>query len=219
MPGFTAASVWMNVTNDPPLSSGNGRPKALMTPAVTLFSNPNGEPMAIAHWPGRSFEGSPKCTTGKSVADILIKRDIAALVDADDLGAKLAPIRQLDRDLGGIRHHVSIGEHVAVGTDDEPGADAMGGRHVLGARRLEPMEELRQRILLVPLLAPEGSGPFCCGFSTTLILTTAAPFSATRPEKSGKPVTRPAGAAGTAGAATAGAGAAPTSPALAFERW
>ena len=59
LPGFTAASVWMKVTNEVPLSSGNGRPTALTTPAVTLFSKSNGEPMAIETTPlsGQRFPG------------------------------------------------------------------------------------------------------------------------------------------------------------------
>ena len=62
----------MKVTNEVPLSSGSGRPTALTTPAVTLFSKSNGEPMAIAHWPGRIRAGSPKRTVGKPVAGILM---------------------------------------------------------------------------------------------------------------------------------------------------
>ena len=83
----------------------------------------------------------------------------------------------------------------------------MGRRHVLRVGHLEVMEELGERILVAPLL-PRMPVPNFWGFSTTLILTTAAPFSATRPEKSGSPVTRYAGApGGAAGTVAAGAGA------------
>jgi hypothetical protein len=57
----------------------------------------------------------------------------------------------------------------------------MGGAS--GRRHLVVAEELRQRIVALAL------GHFL-RLSTTLILTTAAPFSATSPEKSGRPVTR-----------------------------
>ena len=45
---------------------------ALTMPAVTLFSNPNGEPIATTHSPGRSRDGSPILTVGRSLAGILI---------------------------------------------------------------------------------------------------------------------------------------------------
>ena len=41
-------------------------------PAVTLFSNVNGEPMASTHSPGRSFDGSPSFTTGRFLPSILM---------------------------------------------------------------------------------------------------------------------------------------------------
>src|SRR3974390_2327232 len=53
-------------------------------------------------------------------------------------------------------------------------------------------------------------------FSLTLTLTTAAPFSATRPEKSGSPVTRPGAVFVAGAAATTGAPAGPA-PAPACE--
>ena len=81
------------------------------------------------------------------------------------------------------------------------------------------MEELRQRILIA-LIARAAE---FLGLLETLILTTAAPFSATSSEKSGSPPIRGA-AAGEAGAMTPAGGAAPTGAALAaptsaFERW
>jgi hypothetical protein len=54
------------------LSLGSERAVALMMPAVTLFSKPNGEPMASTHWPGLMREGSPSFTVGRLVALILI---------------------------------------------------------------------------------------------------------------------------------------------------
>ena len=67
LPGFTATSVWMNGTY---VSSGRLRPFALTMPAVTEFSKPNGEPMATTHSPTASDFGSPRVTTGRSVASI-----------------------------------------------------------------------------------------------------------------------------------------------------
>ena len=69
LPGLTATSVWMKGTA---LSSGSERPLALTTPAVTLFSKPNGEPMAITHSPGISAWLLPSGKVGRPVALILI---------------------------------------------------------------------------------------------------------------------------------------------------
>jgi hypothetical protein len=57
-----------------------------------------------------------------------------------------------------------------------------------------------------------------CGFSVTLMLTTAGPVSATRPEKSGSPVTRAETGAGEVGTAIA-VGAAGGVPTSALDRW
>ena len=45
---------------------------ALTMPAVTVFSKPNGEPIATTHSPTLSLFGSPKRTAGRPVASILI---------------------------------------------------------------------------------------------------------------------------------------------------
>ena len=68
LPGFTATSVWMKPTRSSP---GMERPVALTMPAVTLFSNVNGEPIARTHSPGRSFEGSPILTKASVVVRLI----------------------------------------------------------------------------------------------------------------------------------------------------
>src|SRR5438105_277897 len=67
LPGFTAASVWMNGTYVP---SGSERAVALTMPAVAVFSKPNGEPIASTHSPTRSLAGSPSFTAGRPLASI-----------------------------------------------------------------------------------------------------------------------------------------------------
>ena len=47
------------------------------------------------------------------------QRHIAALVDANHLGDEFPAIGELDCHLGGIGHHVRIGQHVTIGADDE----------------------------------------------------------------------------------------------------
>ena len=69
LPGLIATSVWMNGTK---FSCGSERPLALTMPAVTVFSKPNGEPIATTHSPTLSLVGSPKRTAGRPVASILI---------------------------------------------------------------------------------------------------------------------------------------------------
>ena len=69
LPGLTATSVWINGTK---FSCGSDRPFALTIPAVTVLSNPNGEPIATTHSPTFSFAGSPKRTVGRLAASILI---------------------------------------------------------------------------------------------------------------------------------------------------
>ena len=66
LPGLIATSVWMKATNSPV-----SRPLALTMPAVTVFSRPNGEPIAITHSPTRSLLTSPIFTAGRPVASIL----------------------------------------------------------------------------------------------------------------------------------------------------
>jgi hypothetical protein len=52
-------------------ASDSERAVALTMPAVTEFSKPNGEPIAITHSPALRPRGSPTCTTGRFLASIL----------------------------------------------------------------------------------------------------------------------------------------------------
>ena len=159
LPGLTATSVWMNGRYSPV-----SRPLALTMPAVTVFSSPNGDPIAITHSPTRSLLESPMRTDGSPVASIFSSGHVAALVGAQQPGLELALVLQRDRDLVGAVDHVGVRQQVAVGRDDEAGPEA--ARHVaartglLLARPLrtllrrireEPTEELVHRIVLVEI--------------------------------------------------------------------
>ena len=109
------------------------RPVALTMPAVTLFSNLNGEPMASTHSPGRSFDGSPSRTTGRFLPSILMHGDVGALVEADDLGRVFAPVGHAHRDFIRVRDHVRVGEDVAVGADDEARAFTLARLRIVAA--------------------------------------------------------------------------------------
>jgi hypothetical protein len=50
LPGLSAASVWITSSMSRPVLARKDRPRALTTPAVTVWSNPSGLPMAIAIW-------------------------------------------------------------------------------------------------------------------------------------------------------------------------
>jgi hypothetical protein len=67
-PGFTATSVCRNGTYPSP---GSERERAETIPALALFSNPNGDPIASTHSPTRTRDGSPILTVGRSFASIL----------------------------------------------------------------------------------------------------------------------------------------------------
>ena len=62
LPGFNAASVWMILSMSRPELARNERPSALTTPAVTVYWNPYGLPMAMASWPTRNWFESPRLT-------------------------------------------------------------------------------------------------------------------------------------------------------------
>ena len=80
-------------------SPGIEREVALTTPAVTLFSKPNGEPMAMTHSPGLSFDASPRRTVGRFLASILSTATSVRSIDADHLRFVLAPVGHSYRDL------------------------------------------------------------------------------------------------------------------------
>ena len=111
------------------------RPVALTMPAVTLFSNVNGEPMASTHSPGRSFDGSPSLHDGKLLAFDLEHGDVGARVEADDLRRIFAAVGHAHRDFIRVRDDVRVGEDVAVGADDEARAFALTRCGCLVARR------------------------------------------------------------------------------------
>src|SRR4051812_46035498 len=59
LPGFSGASVWMMLSLSRPVAERNERARLLTTPAVTVYWNPYGLPMAIATCPTWMAEESP----------------------------------------------------------------------------------------------------------------------------------------------------------------
>ena len=138
------------------------RDLALTMPAVTVFSSPNGEPIAITHSPTRSLFGSPMRDRRQAGRFDLDQCDVGARVGADQLALELAPIGRRDRDVVGATHDVRVGHHVAIRRQDEARTEA--ARNVAARRRLlralarlrllwrireEAPEELEHRIVLV----------------------------------------------------------------------
>jgi hypothetical protein len=93
------------------------RALALTMPAVTLFSSPKGEPMAITHSPTFRRFTSPIFTKGRPVALDLHHRDVGALVEADDARLQFALVGQRHDHFVGAIDHVGVGHDEAVGTD------------------------------------------------------------------------------------------------------
>ena len=78
LPGLIAASVWMTPDSSRPSLVGIRRRTALITPVVSVWSRPNGLPIAKVDWPtlrsaevpmasgGGMFATRPSCRTARS---------------------------------------------------------------------------------------------------------------------------------------------------------
>ena len=76
--------------------------------------------MASTHSPARRSAGRPDLDHRQLVRVDLDHRHVGARIHADHLGGELAPVGGLDRDLGGVAHHVGVGQDDAVGADGSP---------------------------------------------------------------------------------------------------
>ena len=136
--------------------SGSARCTPLTTPADTLFSKPNGEPIAITHSP-RLTRGLRGEVERRQVLRVdLDERDVGALVAADDLGGEFAAVGELHDDFGRAVDDVRVGDDVAVGAHDE--ARAQAARRLLRAHAravrhaAEALEEFVVRAVFVDVL-------------------------------------------------------------------
>ena len=133
---------------------GSARCTPLITPADTLDSKPNGEPIAITHSPRLIAGLALRSSAGRFVASILISAMSVRLSLPIDLGRELAAVGELDRDFGGAVDHVRVGDDVAVRAHDEARAQAAHLRLRCGtaARAVgnaEALEELAVGAVLV----------------------------------------------------------------------
>ena len=121
-------------------------------PAVTVFSKPNGEPIASTHWPGLMRDGSPSFTVGRLVALILITA--TSVRSSAPITLAWNSRRSVSRTVtsSAFADHVGVGEDVAVGADDEARARAahrrlIRVRRLLGRGDAEAAEEVVERIV------------------------------------------------------------------------
>ena len=103
LPGLIATSVWISGRKSPV-----SRDFALTMPAVTVFSRPNGEPIAITHSPTFSLRDVADAHERQAGRLDLDQRDVGALVGADGLGLELALVGERDDHLVGALDDVGV---------------------------------------------------------------------------------------------------------------
>ncbi len=166
MPGLTATSVWMNGTICP---SGSARCTPLTTPADTLFSKPNGEPIAITHSPRFTAGLAARSSAGRFFASILMSAMSVRLSVPMTLAVNSRRSVSLTVDFGRAVDDVRIGDDVAVGAHDEARAHALRGLRLLRAHAravrhaAEALEEFVVRAVLVDILEVDGALGLACG--------------------------------------------------------
>ncbi len=99
---------------------GSARCTPLTTPADTLFSKPNGEPIAITHSPRFTSGLADRSSAGRFFASILMSAMSVRLSVPIDLRRELAAIGELDGDFGRAVDDVRVGHDVAVGLTMKP---------------------------------------------------------------------------------------------------
>ena len=159
-------------------------------PAVTLLSNPKGEPIANTHSPTLSLLGSPWMTLGRSVASIL-RRAISVLLSApitrarnSRLSVSFTVISSADSMTCAL---VRMYPSVLTINPDPSDLDSNSRGAVLGGMCLRKSSKngsssgmfgIPGKVLLVAVL---------CVW-TVLILTTEEPCFSTKSVKSGRPL-------------------------------
>ena len=124
LPGLMEASVWMKSSKPSGLMPERFRP--LTIPEVTCAAARRG-----CRWPPRnrrppSLAESPRRICARPSGIDLHHGDVGGRIAADDLGFEIAAVLQRHGDLGGVIHHVRVGDDVAVlGVDDHAGAGAL----------------------------------------------------------------------------------------------
>ena len=119
-PGLSAASVWITSCISRPEPARKVRPRAEITPVVTLFEYPSGLPMAMATCPTRSAAESPNSTKGSAAGGADAQHgEVRVGIAADQIGFDAGLFVQAhDQPLGAV-HDMTVGEQIAVGREQE----------------------------------------------------------------------------------------------------
>ncbi|MDT4852089.1 hypothetical protein FQZ97_863090 [compost metagenome] len=202
LPGLIATSVWMNGRKSPV-----SRCLALTMPAVTVFSSPNGEPMAITHSPTRSRFTSPIFTGARPVTSIFTTATSVRLSAPTTfaLNSRLSGKVTSNSSAPSTTWALVMIRPSALRMKPEPTprgcASSDGPRSCLGVRGVMPggtgMPKRLKNSSICSSGAPPAPGRTAAARSNVRILTTDGPTRSTRSVKSGRPRTLAAGVTGT----------------------
>src|SRR6185437_5082150 len=206
--GLTAASVWMNRTYE---SSGNARDLALTMPEVTVFSNPNGWPIATTQEPTLVSPGSPVLTAGRFFASIFNTAMSVVLSTPSTLAVNSRLSVSLTLTLSAPSTTCALVSTMPLGSMMKPEPTPRVGpcRGIWKLRK--NWRNSGGRPCMSGALSPSSCPRTLRLFEITLMLTTAGPYCSTSALKSGSAavgaaLTATVGAAGfTAGTTAANA--------------
>ena len=146
LPGLMAASVWITSRMGRLVTERISRPRALITPVVSVWSRPKGLPMANTFWPTlRSRERADRerraacpparrsCSTARSWSGAR-PTGCAFQVDWSE-SVHLGPARALD--------HVEVGDDVPALVPHEAGAGALRDLHDVQAEEVAAHAHVR----------------------------------------------------------------------------
>ena len=120
LPGLSAASVWITLSTRWPVMLRKVRPRALITPAVTVESKPNGLPIATTSWPTRRPADSPSCACGNPEASACTTATSVHGSAPTTRPETSRPSFKRTRTRLEPSHHVMVREQKAVGREQEP---------------------------------------------------------------------------------------------------
>ena len=118
-PGFSAASVWMMLSINRPVFDRNARAVALTTPAVTVYWNPYGLPIATTNCPTCKAEESPSDAYRRLRRVDVQDGQVRLRVFADEARLEPPPVGQGGLDRLRPVDDVAVGQDEPVGGKDE----------------------------------------------------------------------------------------------------
>ena len=96
---------------------------------VSVWSKPNGLPMAATGSPTCRLAESPSVAAGRFGAVDLQDADVEAVVGADDRGREVAAVDHANSDALGVLDDMRVGQHQTAGVVDDARAEALVGAH------------------------------------------------------------------------------------------